>query len=99
LIKPELTHINDRSSNVIWIDFRRGRLSIDDDLYLKNVAEIHCRQCKHRKPREDARELTNTWGYICRDCKINMRPMNHPPSIANEKFIISEKSRQAEPAG
>ncbi len=62
------------NTRVIWVDFRKGRLSIDGDLYLKNVVEIHCRKCQRRKPRKNALELLHSWGYLCQECRLGKEP-------------------------
>jgi len=68
-MKQEYTHINNKKSNVIRVDFRKGSLSIDFDPYFNGVREIHCRKCVLRKPRKGAMEMTKSWGYICKDCQ------------------------------
>lgn len=68
-MKREDTHINAAQSNVIKIDFRKDRLSIDFDPYFNGVREIHCRTCLRRKPREGAIEIPESWGYLCKNCR------------------------------
>ena len=60
-------------TNLIKVDFRKEKLAIDDDLYLKNVVEIHCRKCERRKPRKNAIEIKETWGYICNNCQQQLK--------------------------
>lgn len=55
--------------NVIKVDFSKERLSIDDDPYLNQVTEVHCRRCERRRPRRGAREFEHTWGYLCENCQ------------------------------
>jgi len=73
-------------TNLIQVDFRKGRLSIDDDPYLKNVAEISCRSGKRRRPRKTAAELKDAWGYVCESCSRQ---------ISLESRPAPEKGRQA----
>ena len=61
-------HIKKVATNLIKVDFRRERLSIDFDPYFDGVKEVHCRKCGQRKPREGATELIENWGYLCRNC-------------------------------
>lgn len=59
-------------SNLIRVDFRKDRLSIDFDPYFSGVKEIHCRVCSQRKPRNGAIEVAGSWGFFCGDCKSEM---------------------------
>ena len=54
---------------VIKVDFRKGRLSIDEDRYMDGVSEIHCRACERRRPRRGSVELRFSWGFICESCR------------------------------
>ncbi|MDH3973245.1 MAG: hypothetical protein OEV42_03100 [Deltaproteobacteria bacterium] len=67
-MKGDDTHIKMEASNLIRVDFRKDRLSIDFDIYFNGVKEIHCRICSQRKPRKGAVEVPESWGYFCRDC-------------------------------
>jgi len=62
-------HKKHKESNIIKVDFRKGKLSIDDDSYLNRVTKIHCRLCLKQKNRNGAMELHVSWGYVCSDCQ------------------------------
>lgn len=79
------------SSKMIWVDFRKGKLSIDEDLYMERVSEVHCRQCKCRKPRKKVSELLHTWGYICHDCQKEVTSFNHSNAIIKARKKSPEK--------
>lgn len=61
-------HKKDPKTNIIKVNFRKKKLSIDNDSYLNGVTKIHCRLCLKQKERIGAMELLVIWGYICMDC-------------------------------
>ena len=79
------------TSNIIHIDFRKERLFIDDDNYCSNVTEIHCRCCDNRKPRKGARELEQTWGYICEGCRRQSGSFEDPGVLHAGITALSER--------